>query len=47
MKNKLKDRLMIAFFSALLLGGLLAPLATPNYGLINYNETLYMPVPFL
>jgi hypothetical protein len=47
MPNKFRERLFLAFFAALLLGGLLAPLATPNYGLINYNESLYMPVPYL
>lgn len=47
MITKIKDRAAIVAFVILMLGGLIAPFFTPNYGVVITEEALYMPVPFL
>jgi|GEM_PF-5723467 len=47
MIKKMKSWLGIVFFASLVLGGLIAPLFTPNYGVYTAGSSLYMPAPYL
>jgi len=47
MISKIKEKTGLFAFVVLLLGGLIAPFFTPNYGVVITEETFYMPVPYL
>jgi len=47
MSKDLKEKLLVGFFVSVLVAGLMAPLFTPNYGVVVSGESLYMPVPYL
>jgi hypothetical protein len=47
MIKKIKEYASITLFAAMLLGGLIAPFYTPNFGLRISPESLYLPVPYL
>jgi hypothetical protein len=47
MIKKIKDWTGIILVSAILIGGLLAPLFTPNYGVLMSGQNVYTPQPYL
>ena len=47
MIKKVKEWSLIVFVAVLLIGGLIAPLFTPNYGVTMSGQNVYMPQPYL
>ena len=47
MIKKMREWFTVAFFTAVVLGGLIAPLFMPNYGMPSIGGYVYMPTPYL